>query len=425
MRLTCDCVPSILLGMEQLPMFEQEQAIWSVREISRYLRDLIESTEPLQNIWVQGEISNFSRPKSGHWYFTLKDTTAQLPCVMWRTAAELQLTVPEDGESVQVHGGLSVYEAGGRYQLYVDEIRPAGEGKLYQDFLRLKAKLEAEGLFALERKRALPGLPRRIGIVTSPVGAALRDILNTITRRFPLAEVIVAPAAVQGPEAPAQLAAALRRLNQFAQPDLILLARGGGSLEDLAAFNSEKLARAIVASRAPIVCGIGHETDFSIADFAADLRAPTPTAAAELATPNKLDLAESLAELSQRLARSFFGLVREQRWALQATVQTLERHSPLARILRDRQRVDDILLRVERALRQRTRLLKANQDGLHARLLALDPARVLERGYAVVSKTDGSVVSRTRQVSEQEALTVRVSDGRFGVQVKKRMKDEG
>ncbi|HLD94079.1 MAG TPA: exodeoxyribonuclease VII large subunit [Anaerolineales bacterium] len=418
-------MPSILLGMEQLPMFEQEQAIWSVREISRYLRDLIESTEPLQNIWVQGEISNFSRPKSGHWYFTLKDTTAQLPCVMWRTAAELQLTVPEDGESVQVHGGLSVYEAGGRYQLYVDEIRPAGEGKLYQDFLRLKAKLEAEGLFALERKRALPGLPRRIGIVTSPVGAALRDILNTITRRFPLAEVIVAPAAVQGPEAPAQLAAALRRLNQFAQPDLILLARGGGSLEDLAAFNSEKLARTIVASQAPVVCGIGHETDFTIADFAADLRAPTPTAAAELATPNKLDLAESLAELSQRLARSFFGLVREQRWALQATVQTLERHSPLARILRDRQRVDDILLRVERALRQRTRLLKANQDGLHARLLALDPARVLERGYAVVSKTDGSVVSRTRQVSEQEALTVRVSDGRFGVQVKKRMKDEG
>jgi exodeoxyribonuclease VII large subunit len=411
--------------MEQLPMFEQEQAIWSVREISRYLRDLIESTEPLQNIWVQGEISNFSRPKSGHWYFTLKDTTAQLPCVMWRTAAELQLTVPEDGESVQVHGGLSVYEAGGRYQLYVDEIRPAGEGKLYQDFLRLKAKLEAEGLFALERKRALPGLPRRIGIVTSPVGAALRDILNTITRRFPLAEVIVAPAAVQGPEAPAQLAAALRRLNQFAQPDLILLARGGGSLEDLAAFNSEKLARTIVASQAPVVCGIGHETDFTIADFAADLRAPTPTAAAELATPNKLDLAESLAELSQRLARSFFGLVREQRWALQATVQTLERHSPLARILRDRQRVDGILLRVERALRQRTRLLKANQDGLHARLLALDPARVLERGYAVVSKTDGSVVSRTRQVSEQEALTVRVSDGRFGVQVKKRMKDEG
>ena len=406
-------------------MFEQEQAIWSVREISRYLRDLIESTEPLQNIWVQGEISNFSRPKSGHWYFTLKDTTAQLPCVIWRTAAELQLTVPEDGESVQVHGGLSVYEAGGRYQLYVDEIRPAGEGKLYQDFLRLKAKLEAEGLFALERKRALPGLPRRIGIVTSPVGAALRDILNTITRRFPLAEVIVAPAAVQGPEAPAQLAAALRRLNQFAQPGLILLARGGGSLEDLAAFNSEKLARTIVASQAPVVCGIGHETDFTIADFAADLRAPTPTAAAELATPNKLDLAESLAELSQRLARSFFGLVREQRWALQATVQTLERHSPLARILRDRQRVDDILLRVERALRQRTRLLKANQDGLHARLLALDPARVLERGYAVVSKTDGSVVSRTRQVSEQEALTVRVSDGRFGVQVKKRMKDEG
>ena len=405
--------------MEQLPLFDQARAAWTVAEISRYLRELIESNGPLQNVWVQGEISNFSRPKSGHWYFTLKDTTAQLPCVMWRSLVEFQLTVPEGGESVQVHGSLSVYEAGGRYQLYVDEIRPAGEGALYQKFLELKAKLEAEGLFATERKRSLPALPMRIGLVTSPVGAALRDILNTITRRFPIVEIVFAPAAVQGPEAPTQLVTALRKLNQFAQPDLILLARGGGSLEDLAAFNSEKLARAIVASRAPVICGIGHETDFTIADFAADLRAPTPTAAAELATPNKMDLADSLAEISQSLARSFYDRVREQRWALQSVVQSLERHSPLARILRDRQRVDDAIGRGERALRQRALLLRANLEGVQAKLAALNPERVLERGYAVVSKMDGKVVNAISQVSQHEKLTVRVSDGHFGVQVTK------
>lgn len=410
--------------MEQLPLFDQARAPWSVGEISRYLRELIESNGVLQNVWVQGEISNFSRPKSGHWYFTLKDTTAQLPCVMWRSLVEFQLTVPEDGESVQVHGSLSIYEAGGRYQLYVDEIRPAGEGALYQKFLQLKAKLEAEGLFAAERKRPLPAVPMRIGVVTSPVGAALRDILNTLTRRFPIVEIVLAPAAVQGPEAPAQLVAAMRRLNQYAAPDLILLARGGGSLEDLAAFNSEKLARAIVASRAPVICGIGHETDFTIADFAADLRAPTPTAAAELATPNKLDLQDSLAEMAQSMARAFYDRVREQRWALQSTIQTLERHSPLARILRDRQRVDDALGRGERELQQQATLLRAKLNGMQAKLGALDPARVLERGYAVIAKGDGKVVSKTNQVHEHEGLTVRVSDGKFGVTVNKATTDE-
>jgi exodeoxyribonuclease VII large subunit len=406
--------------MEQLPLFENANAPLSVSQISRYIRELIESNAQLQNVWVEGEISNFSRPKSGHWYFTLKDPTAQLPCVMWRSTAELQLTVPQDGDSVQVHGGLSVYEAGGRYQLYVDEIRTGGEGALYQDFLRLKAKLEAEGLFAPERKRPLPELPRRIGIVTSPVGAALQDILKTITRRFPLVDIVVAPAAVQGPDAPFQLVAALRRLNQFAQPDLILLARGGGSLEDLAAFNNEKVARAIVASLAPVVCGIGHETDFTIADFAADLRAPTPTAAAEMSTPNRIDLSNALNERVQDLARVFYDRVREQRWALQSTVQSMERHSPLARILRDRQRVDDAIGRGGRALRQQAALMRAKLDGTQTRLLALSPARVLERGYAVVSKTDGGVISSTQQISEQENLSVRVSDGRFDVKVTKK-----
>jgi exodeoxyribonuclease VII large subunit len=404
-------------AMEQLSFLEQGPVAWSVSQISRFLRDLIEGDKRLQNIWVQGEISNFSRPKSGHWYFTLKDRDAQLPCVMWRSVAELQLTVPKDGDSVQVHGGLSVYEAGGRYQLYVDDIRPTGEGALFQDFLRLRAKLEAEGLFAPERKRPLPAVPQRIGIVTSPVGAALRDILNTITRRFPLVEVFVAPAAVQGPDAPFQLVAALRRLNQFVKPDIILLARGGGSLEDLAAFNNEKLARAIVASQAPVVCGIGHETDFTIADFTADLRAPTPTAAAEMSTPNRLDLSDMLKEISQSLARAFFDRVREHRWSLQSSIQSLERHSPLAQIMRDRQHIDESIARGGRALRQHAVLLRTNLDGNRARLDALSPVRVLERGYAIVSKADRTVVSSVGQVRKQEAITVRVSDGSFAAQV--------
>jgi exodeoxyribonuclease VII large subunit len=407
-------------AMEQLSFFEQGPVTWSVSQISHFLSDLIEGDKRLQNIWVQGEISNFSRPKSGHWYFTLKDRDAQLPCVMWRSIAELQLSVPKDGDSVQVHGGLSVYEAGGRYQLYVDDIRPTGEGALFQDFLKLKAKLEAEGMFAPERKRPLPEIPQRIGIVTSPVGAALRDILNTITRRFPLAEVFVAPAAVQGPDAPFQLVTALRRLNQFVQPDVILLARGGGSLEDLAAFNNEKLARAIVASRAPVVCGIGHETDFTIADFAADLRAPTPTAAAEMCTPSKLDLRDMLMEISESLARAFFDKIRQHRWSLQSSTKNLERHSPLAQIMRDRQRVDETIARGGRALRQHVVLLRTNLDGNRARLDALSPVRVLERGYAIVSKTDRTVVTRIGMVREQEALTVRVSDGSFAAQVTKK-----
>jgi exodeoxyribonuclease VII large subunit len=312
-----------------------------------------------------------------------------------------------------------VYEAGGRYQLYADEIRPAGEGALYQQFIRLKEKLEAEGLFAPERKRAIPARPRRIGIITSPSGAALRDILHTLERRYPLAEVFVCPAIVQGDGAEYQLQAAIKRINHYIEPDVILLARGGGSLEDLWAFNSEKLARAIVDSRAPVISGVGHETDFTIADFAADLRAPTPTAAAELATPNKADLTLALSGTARRLGRTFGSILREQRWQLQAAAQRLDRHSPIASVLRERQRLDDYVIRSERALRQQALFLRTELGGLQARLTALDPARVLERGYAMVSTADGKVVRSDKQISEDETLSVRVSKGKFKVKVTK------
>jgi len=410
-------------SMQQLDLFEPTPATWTVSQLNQRLRELIETQGDLQDIWIQGELSNFSRPKSGHWYFTLKDESAELRCVMWRSLAENQAHVPVDGEALEVHGAISVYEARGQYQLYADEIRPAGEGALYQEFLRLKAKLEAEGLFAAERKRPIPAQPNRIGIVTSPTGAALRDMLNTLARRYPLAEVVLAPAAVQGPAAAAELVAALQGMNDFAQPDVILLGRGGGSLEDLAAFNDEALARAIVASAAPVISGVGHETDFSISDFAADLRAPTPTAAAELATPDQLELAAGLAELQLALARGMLGRLQEQRWALAELAGRLERRSPQARIREDRQRVDDLLRRGERALRGEARVLRSQLEGRQARLAALNPAAILGRGFAVVSKGDGRVVRAAQDVDPGEELDVRVQDGRFGVRVKNEDQD--
>jgi exodeoxyribonuclease VII large subunit len=402
--------------MQQIDMFGTHEQTLTVSELTRLVRAAIENESALQNVWVSGEVSNFSQPKSGHWYFTLKDADAELRCVMWRSMAANQAHTPQDGEALEVHGGLNVYEPRGQYQLYADEVRPAGEGALYQEFLRLKAKLEAEGLFDPDRKRPLPPWPRRIGLVTSPTGAAVRDMLDTLRRRFPLAEVVLAPSAVQGPGAPAELVSALQRLNQFAQPDLILLARGGGSLEDLAAFNDEALARAIVASPVPIVSGVGHETDFSISDFAADLRAPTPTAAAELATPDQAELRASLHDHTLQLARQMAAALREQRWNLQSTNERLQRRSPAARLLGDRQRLDDLGHRAQRALRGQARHLRTLLLGQQARLSALGPQSVLGRGYAVVSSAQG-VVKDAGQVQPGDKLDVRVRDGRFGARV--------
>ncbi len=235
----------------------------SVSELTRYLRQLLESDELLQDVWATGEISNLRLPDSGHVYFTLKDSFAALRCVIWRSTAQRIGHALANGQAIEAHGAIGVYERDGQYQLYVDGVRPAGQGWLYQEFLRLKARLEAEGLFAPERKRPLPSLPRCIGIVTSPTGAALQDMLNTLRNRYPLAEVILAPTLVQGEEAPQQIAAALRALDQSGLPDVILVARGGGSLEDLWAFNDERVVYAIADSHIPVVTGIGHETDFT------------------------------------------------------------------------------------------------------------------------------------------------------------------
>ena len=392
-------------------------ASWTVTDLTRYLRELLESDEVLQDVWVHGEVSNFSRPASGHLYFTIKDSSASLRCVMWRSAVPRQSFIPRDGDAIDVHGAISVYEAGGQYQLYADLFRPAGEGALYQEFLRLKALLEAEGLFAPERKRPIPPRPQRIGVVTSPTGAVLHDILNTLRRRYPLVEVILAPTAVQGAEAPAGIITALRNMVHYASPDVIILARGGGSIEDLWAFNDEQVARAIAASPVPIIAGIGHETDFTIADFVADLRAPTPTAAAELATPNQADLRIELSDFNNRLNHLLQIYQSEVRWALKELQNQLDKNSPLTRINSDLQRLDELDRRLGASTSHILQLARVHLTGLLQHMAALNPTAVLERGFAIVTNLARQTISRVAQVSRGEALSVQVSDGDFDVQV--------
>ena len=404
--------------MSQLPLFAPQIPVsWTVTDLTRYLRELLESDELLQDVWVQGEVSNFSRPASGHLYFTLKDNSASLRCVMWRNAVLKQSFTPHDGDAIEVHGAISVYEAGGQYQLYADIFRPAGEGALYQEFLRLKALLEAEGLFDQARKRPIPPRPRRIGIVTSPTGAALQDILNTLRRRYPLVEVVLAPTPVQGEEAPQGIINALQEVVRLANPDVIILARGGGSIEDLWAFNDERVARAIAASPVPIITGVGHETDFTIADFISDLRAPTPTAAAELATPNQSDLRLDLAGLDETLNRLLQAIQSELKWAFRELQSRLDRNSPLPRIQSDVQRVDEFDHRLGATIQHRLQIARTHLTGLIQQMAALSPTAVLERGYAIVTNQAGQTISHVGQVSSGEALSVQVSDGDFGVHV--------
>ncbi len=306
----------------------------SVSELTQYVRQLLEADEVLQDIWIRGEISNFSQPRSGHLYFTLKDEQSSIRCVMWKgPALRLRFDI-QDGMLVEAHGSMSMYEVSGQVQLYIDSMRPAGEGALYLEFLRLRAKLEAAGLFDAEHKRPIPSLPKVIGVVTSATGAAFQDILNTLSRRMPLAQIILAPTPVQGIEAPDGIVKALTSLNEQANPDVIIMGRGGGSIEDLWAFNSEEVANAIYNSEAPVISGVGHETDFTIADFVADLRAPTPTAAAEMASPITIgELTSELGMLSETLSDLVKTCLSISRQDLMVLTERMKRLSPQAQDL--------------------------------------------------------------------------------------------
>ncbi len=403
--------------MSQLPLFEPPT--WTVTELTGYLRELIESDHTLQDVWVLGEVSNLSRPSSGHIYFTLKDGNASLRCVMWRNAVSRQGFIPRDGEAIEVHGGIGIYEASGQYQLYADLMRPAGEGVLYQEFLLLKGRLEAEGLFDPERKRPIPKWPRRIGIVTSPTGAALRDMLDTLRRRYPVVEVVLAPTPVQGKDAPPGIVAALENLNQVVKPDVIILGRGGGSIEDLWAFNDESVARAIVRSTAPVITGVGHETDFTIADFAADLRAPTPTAAAELATPDRIELMVSIHESKQRLDRWMQSVMITYRREIKELENALRLNSPQRKMRNDRQRIDELQHRAQIAIKHSLKIHRERLVGARQRLSSLNPISILERGFSVVTHADGRIIRRVEQAKPGDPINILVSNGDFDAQVTK------
>jgi exodeoxyribonuclease VII large subunit len=408
--------------MMQMGLFQP--STWSVTDITRFLRDLLESEGNLQDLWVEGEVSNLSRPASGHLYFTLKDRNAALRCVMWRNQVAKLVSLPRDGDAIEVHGSISIYESSGNYQLYGDLIRPAGEGALYQEFLRLKARLEGEGLFDPGRKRPIPAWPQTIGIVTSPTGAALRDMQDTLQRRYPLVRAILAPTQVQGDQAPNGIITAIQALNAIIEPDLILVARGGGSIEDLMAFNDEQVARAIADSPTPIITGIGHETDFTIADFAADLRAPTPTAAAELATPDQADLRSSLRDLRNGLSISTTNSIFVMRRHLEALHNRLMFRTPISRVHRDQQHLDELNLRAGRALAHRVDLNRTQLTGLDLRLQSLNPHAILQRGYSIVTLPDGELVSSIAQVHSGDDLQVQVSDGDFPVRVQDSTEDD-
>jgi exodeoxyribonuclease VII large subunit len=392
---------------------------WTVSDLTHYIKDLLEFDPPLQDVRLTGEISNYSRAASGHLYFTLKDSGAALSCVMWRSAAGRLTWQPEQGAAALAHGAISIYPARGVYQLYVDQLHPAGLGDLHARFEQLRNQLQAEGLFDVERKRELPTYPRALGIVTSPQAAALRDVLNVLRRRYPLVRVLLAPTLVQGEQAPPQIVAALQTLDARDDVDLILLVRGGGSLEELWAFNDEMVARAIAACCHPVVSGVGHETDFTIADFVADLRAPTPSAAAELAVPDRAELRRRIQTRVTRLEGNVEQRLDQAREALGHQQRALQRLSPRTRLDTHRQQVDDLSYRANRAVSHSLALRRAGLAGLQSRLVALSPLATLERGYAVVWHEDsGDVVRSVDQVSEGDELLIRVHDGQFGAETR-------
>ena len=389
--------------------------ILSVAELLRSVRDTLERRFPLA--WVRGELSNLSRAPSGHCYFTLKDDAAQVDCVMFRSRAALLDWEPRDGMQVEVRALPTLYEPRGRFQLTVEGMRRAGLGPLYERFLRLKEKLGAEGLFDPALKREPPAFPRTIGVVTSLAAAALRDVLTTLARRNPAIEVIVYPAPVQGEGAAARIAAMLARASRRAECEVLLLVRGGGSIEDLWPFNEEAVARAIRASSIPVVVGVGHETDFTIADFAADRRAPTPTAAAELASPARAELAAGLASTVRRLGLEIDRKFRYAAQALDACARRLVH--PAARLRSYQQMVTQLKARLAFAFSHKVHRCQAHLAQLHATLNSVDPTAVLARGYSITYNASGEVVRTAAAVRPGERITTTLAQGQIESEVKK------
>ena len=391
---------------------------FSVRDITRYIHNLLEDDAVLGRVRVQGEVSNLTKAASGHWYFTMKDAAAQLRCVMFRREAQRVRLPVKAGDEIIVRGRISVYEARGEYQLYADQIEAVGGlGDLYRQFEALKAKLDAEGLFDAARKAPIPEFPRQIGIVTSPTAAAWQDMQNVLRRRFPLASLVLSPTPVQGKDAARQIVTALQALNRRSDIDVIIIARGGGSMEDLWCFNDEGVARAVAASRIPVISGIGHEIDFTIVDFAADLRAPTPSSAAELATPNQEDLWMDLDRQANRLDALFGSRLTDRRQALLQAQRGLAYATPMKAVQAAQQQLVQCKGRLRRAI---SHDLERLGERLAASVNALDaasPASILARGYAAVRDDDGNLIRSASQVSARQHLTVQLHKDQIKVRV--------
>jgi len=387
----------------------------SVSDLNRRVRILLENQ--FETLWVAGELSNVKKAPAGHWYFCLKDKEASVDCAMWQSRARFLDFRPENGMQVEVRARVTLYEPRGTYQLSIDEMRRAGLGILFERFEKMKAMLEAEGLFEPARKRPIPRFPRRIGLVTSPSAAALRDVLTTLGRRAPMIPVIIYPSQVQGEGAAGQIARAIERANQHARCDVLIVCRGGGSLEDLWAYNEEIVARAIVASAIPVVSGVGHETDFSIADFVADLRAATPTAAAAAASPDRESLLEMVASARRRLGRDMDRILERSTQRVDLARRRLL--TPAERVARQRERLADLERRVRRAFRHMHSGRASWLESLRSSLTHLDPTKVLARGYSIVRGPDGHVRHSSAGLVPGSKLDITFSEGGAEAEVKR------
>ncbi len=386
--------------------------ILNVAEITAYIKDIFDSDPILSEIWVRGEISNFVRSSAGHIYFSLKAGRAQIKCVLFQRNARFLTFIPGNGDAVVVHGNVSVYEANGQYQLYADLVQPEGTGLLQLQFEELRHRLETEGLFDSSRKRPLPAYPRFIGVVTSPTGAVWHDIQTVLRRRYPLCYLILAPALVQGEEAPTAVIRAINRLHDDGRADVIVIARGGGSIEDLWCFNDERVARAVFASPTPVVSAIGHETDVTICDLVADVRAPTPSAAAEIIAPHVRELQTRLFDLLRRAETAALGSIQASRSRLNAVLPRLHRASPENAIREERLRIDARAAIMHRYLYDRITGERNRITDLGRQLALLHPVQTMERGYAMVldDKTGGRIRTAA-ELNVGQGVLVRFHDG--------------
>lgn len=398
----------------------------TVSQLNTYLRSKLEEDPLLSQIFVTGEISNFTNHyKSGHLYFSLKDDKAVVKAVMFAQNARRIRFMPENGMKVLVRGRVSVYEAGGQYQLYVEDMQPDGIGALNLAYEQLKKKLEAQGLFSQERKRPLPVYPRRIGVITSPTGAAVHDILSILDRRFPVAEILFCPVLVQGEGAAPQLVQALHQMNQQKGIDVIIIGRGGGSLEDLWAFNEECVARAVAASKVPVISAVGHETDFTICDFVADVRAPTPSAAAELAVPDKAELLLALRYLQSRMTQNMRAQIEMQRQNLDYLLLSGCLQKPELLIQDQQKQLGELQERLYRAVESSVEEKRRELQQSAMRLQALSPLSILGRGYSVVYRRNHELVKNVEDVAVGDPVEIVLQNGTLSAKVEEKRDNNG